>query len=491
MSGAESQAVAETGRPQSRRDRLDQFFKISERGSSVGTEVRGGLATFFAMAYIIVLNPLIIGNVADLDGQFLGDMSAAPDALPLIAAATALVAAVMTILMGVVGNYPFAIATGLGLNAFVAVGIATQMSWEDAMGLVVLEGIIITVLVLTGFRTTVFLAIPTPLKTSIAVGIGLFIALIGFVNAGFVQPGIPLLQLGTSNSVDGWALFVFVVGLLATAVMVARKVKAAILLGIIGTTVLAIIVEAMADLGVRPLNEKGWGINEPQWPDQVVDTPDLSLLGQFSLFGGFAEAGVTVAVLLVFTLLLADFFDTMGTITGVGTEAGLVDKSGNLPNADRVLLVDSLAAAAGGAASTSSNTTYVESAAGVGEGAKTGLASVVTGVLFLGALFFTPLVRIVPSEAAAPALVVVGMLLITQVRNIDFGDLEVAVPAFFAIVLMPFTFSITNGIGAGFIAYVVIKLARGKFREIHWLMWIIAALFVIYFGIEPIERLLT
>ena len=472
---------------------LDRYFSISARGSSVQREVRGGFATFFTMAYIVVLNPLIIGTVPDADGRVLG--------IPQVAAATALVAAVLTILMGVVGRYPFALATGLGLNAFVTFSVASQMSWADAMGLVVLEGLVILVLVLAGFRTAVFNAIPSELKTAISVGIGLFIALIGLVDAGFVRrtaTGPVPVQLGAGGELQGWPTLVFVFGLLLTAVLVARRMRAAILIGIVVTTVLAIIVEAIAGVGAAftpgnppVVNDAGWQLNVPALPSQLFDLPDLSLLGGFSLFGGFARAGVVTALLLVFTLMLADFFDTMGTVVGVGAEAELLDEDGRLPGVDRVLLVDSLGAVAGGAASVSSNTTYIESAAGVGEGARTGLASVVTGLLFLLALFFTPLVSVVPFEAASPALVIVGFLLITQIRNIDFNDYVIAIPAFLTIVVMPFTYSITNGIGAGFVSYVVLKLTAGRARDVHPLLWLIAALFIVYFAIAPIERLLT
>jgi AGZA family xanthine/uracil permease-like MFS transporter len=472
---------------------LDRYFHISERGSTFGREIRGGLATFFTMAYIVVLNPLIIGSGQDADGQYLGD-GAAPN-FALVAAATAFVAGLLTILMGVVAKVPFALAAGLGLNAFVTFGIATQMSWEDAMGLVVLEGLIIAVLVLTGFRTAVFRAIPAELKTAIGVGIGLFIALIGFVDAGFVRrvAAGPPLELGIAGQLTSWPILVFVVGLLGTALLVARKTKGAILIGIVGTTVLAVIVEAIVKAGPSVVdgqpNPQGWGLNVPAVPDTIVDTPDLSLLGQFSLFGGFTKVSVVLALLLVFTLLITDFFDTMGTIVGVGRQAGLVQDDGTLPKTREILLVDSIGAVAGGAASTSSNTTYIESAAGVGEGARTGLASVVTGVLFLLAMFLSPLVDIVPYEAAAPALVVVGFLMMTAIRDIDFTDYEIAIPAFLTIVLMPFTYSIANGIGAGFIAYVLIKAVKGKAREVHPLMWVVAALFLVYFALGPLRIL--
>jgi len=469
---------------------LDRYFSISDRGSTIEREVRGGLATFFTMAYIVVLNPLIIGTVPDVDGALLG--------VPQVAAATALVAGVLTILMGVVGRYPFAIATGLGLNAFVAFTLGSQMSWADAMGLVVIEGIVITILVLTGFRTAVFHAIPAQLKTAISVGIGLFIAFIGFVDAGFARRtgvGPVPVELGVGGQLYGWPIVVFVLGLIVTALLVARHVKGAILLGIVGTTILAIVVEALVeagpafDAGGNPV-PTGWALNVPSLPDSIVETPDLGLLGNFSLFGSIEHVGVVAALLFVFTLMLADFFDTMGTVVGVGAEAELLDEDGNLPGVDRVLLVDSVAAIAGGAASTSSNTTYIESAAGVGEGARTGLASIVTGVLFLLAIFFTPLVAIIPYEAATPALVIVGFLMFQQVRSIDLGDYGIAIPSFLTIVVMPFTYSITNGIGAGFVSYVVIKLAQGRAREVHPLLWGVAALFLVYFGIGPIEDLL-
>ena len=291
---------------------------------------------------------------------------------------------------------------------------------------------------------------------------------------------------GIQNNLQSWPALVFVIGLLVTAVLVARHVKGAILIGIIGTTILAIIVEWLAKAGptvVKPgvINDKGWSLNVPKLPSKVVDVPDLGLLGHFDLLGSWQRAGILVTLMFVFTLLLSDFFDTMGTMVAVGQEAGLLDENGNPPRTKEILIVDSIAAAAGGAASVSSNTSYIESAAGVGEGARTGLASVVTGVLFLLAMFLAPLVTVVPFEAATTALVVVGFLMMTAVRTIDWTDYEIAIPAFLTIVLMPFTYSISNGIGGGMIAYVLIKAVRGRVREIHPLMWVIAALFLLYF----------
>ncbi|HQK32494.1 MAG TPA: NCS2 family permease [Phycicoccus sp.] len=476
---------------------LDRFFKISERGSSLSREIRGGVVTFFTMAYIVVLNPLILGFAKDVNGDFLGGGAGDGSNLPAIAAGTALVAGLLTILMGVVANYPLALATGLGLNAFVAFAIASQMTWADAMGLVVMEGLIILVLVLTGFRTAVFHAVPTQLKVAISVGIGLFIALIGFVDAGFVrrtaQGPVPV-QLGTDGFINGWPTFVFVLGLILVVILWVRKVKGAILIAIVATTVIAIIVEAVGKIGPMVAGDKvnptGWNLVVPGMPEKVIETPHFDTVGHFSLLGSFQSVGVVAAVLLIFTLMLADFFDTMGTMTAIGAEAGLLDDEGLPPNTTKILVVDSLAAAAGGAAGVSSNTSYIESASGVGEGARTGLASVVTGVLFLLSMIFAPLVQVIPSEAAVPALVLVGFLMMQQVTEIEWDNLEMAIPAFLTIVLMPFTYSITAGIGAGFVAYVLIKIVRGKAKDVHPLMWLVSGLFVLYFAIDPIKGLL-
>jgi AGZA family xanthine/uracil permease-like MFS transporter len=343
----------------------------------------------------------------------------------------------------------------------------------------------------------VFEAIPPQLKTAIAVGIGFFLTIIGLADAGVIRPGKgALISFGVNGQLAGWPLLVFVVGLLLASVLVVRRVRGALLISIVAATVLAIVIEAIAGIGPRTgtdgteVNPHGWALQVPKLPSSVVDKPDLSLVGHFSLFGGFGKIGVLAAVLIVFALMVADFFDTVGTVTAVGAEGGLLDDERNLPGSQPVLLVDSLAAAAGGASSVSSNTTYIESASGVADGARTGLASVATGVLFLLAMFFTPLVQVVPSEAAAPVLVVVGALMISQVRDLQWDDMSLVIPAFLTIAFMPFTYSITNGIGAGVISYVLLRSVTGRRREVHPLMWVIAVLFVVYFALEPLQQLL-
>jgi AGZA family xanthine/uracil permease-like MFS transporter len=443
----------------------------------------------------VALNPLIIGLAKDGDGKFLGGDGSHPN-LALVAAATALVAGVLTILMGVVGNFPLAIATGLGLNTFVAVGIASKMTWADAMGLVVLEGLIITVLVLTGFRTAVFRAVPAQLKIAISVGIGLFIALIGLVDSGFVRrtgSGPVPVMLGDNGNLVGWPIIVFAFGLILIIGLMVKKVKGALLIGIASATVLAIIIETSLKIGPNfdgatgKVNPKGWGLNVPAIPSKVVGTPDFSLIGHFSLLGSFSRISAVAGILLVFTLLLSDFFDTVGTVTAIGHEAGLIDSKGDVPNVERILLVDSIAAAAGGAAGISSNTSYIESASGVGEGARTGLASVVTGICFLLTTFLAPLVAVIPYEAATPALIIVGFLMMTQIKGIDWSDYGIAIPAFLTIILMPFTYSISVGIGAGFVSHVLIRMIQGRRKEVHPLLLLVAGLFVIYFLASPIN----
>lgn len=457
---------------------VDRFFKISERGSTVAREVRGGFATFFAMAYIIVLNPIILGSAKDMYGHQL-------DSGQLVTA-TVLTAAFATLLMGVIGNVPIALAAGLGVNTIVALQLAPRMSWPDAMGMVVLAGFLVMLLVATGLRERVMNAVPTSLRKGIAIGIGLFIMLIGLVDSGFVSripdaahTTVPL-QLGSDGHLNGWPVLVFALGALLTLALIIRKVPGAILISIVTMTVVALVVEAVADV-------PSWGLTTPKWPGSPVDTPDFGLVGELSLFGGFEKVGVLTGVLFVFTVLLSTFFDAMGTILGVGDEAKLMDEKGRLPGINRVLFVDGIAVASGGATSSSATTCFVESTAGVGEGARTGLASVVTGALFSLALFLTPIATMVPSQAATPALLAVGFLILAgSVRDIDWTDYTVAVPAFLAMVLMPFTYSITNGIGIGFITFSLLRLVAGRGREVPAAMYIVSAVFVFYYAMPAL-----
>lgn len=476
------------------RSALDRFFHISERGSTVTAEIRGGLVTFFTMAYILVLNPLILGGVPDSTGAFLG--GGGDLGIARIAAATALVAGLVSILMGVFANYPMAMAAGLGLNAVVAYTLASLpgMTWADAMGIIVMEGIVILILVLTGVREAVFNAVPTELKVAISVGIGLFITFIGLVDAGFVRIPASMatpVELGVGGSLGAWPLLVFAIGLITAIVLYVREVRGAILIAILVATVAALIVQAVTHVGGRtPDNPGGWSLNVPALPDHAIGLPDFHLLGNFSLLGSFRAMGAVAVFLFVFTLMIADFFDTMGTMVAVGSEAGLLDAQGNPPNTHRILIADSLGAIGGGLGSVSSNTAYIESAAGVGDGARTGLAAVVTGIAFILATFLSPLVAMIPYEAATPALVLVGFLMMTQIVGINWNNLEIAIPAFLTIAIMPFAYSITAGIGAGIITYCIIKLAVGKAAQVHPFLWVISVLFLIYFLQGPIAHLI-
>jgi AGZA family xanthine/uracil permease-like MFS transporter len=451
---------------------LDRYFKFSARGSNLRTEVIAGATTWMTMAYILFVNPAILGAVKDVEGTTLP--------FPKVLIVTALVAGVMTILMGVVSTYPFALAAGLGLNGYVAFTLVAtlKLSWPDAMGVIVLEGLVITFLVITGFREAVLNAIPLDLKRAIGVGIGAFIAFIGLVNAGVAvrttAPGAPPVQIG---QLANWKVLVFFIGFVVTATLVVKKTKGALLIGILGTTIFATVVNEIKNLTI-------WKNGIAAIPDTWASIPsasDFDLLGNFSLNGSFVKLGIISAGVAVFAVMLSDFFDTMGTAVGLGEQAGLTDREGKLPAIGKVLVVDSLAAAAGGAASSSSNTTYIESASGIAAGGRTGLTSVVVGILFLACLFISPIAGVIPPEATAPALVLVGYFMMTLVKDIDWQNAEIGIPALLTIVLQPFTFSITNGVGAGFVAYTAIKILKGKPAELHPLMYISTAAFMAYF----------
>src|SRR5216110_1949686 len=404
---------------------IARYFRFAERSTDLATELRAGLTTYMVMAYIIFVNPSILGyvGVPGLEGKGL------PFAATLTV--TCLTAGVLSIAMGLASNYP--------------------------------------------------LVLPPGLKRAIGVGIGLFIAFIGFLTSGFVvKPASgPLpVALGTFG---GLPSVVFVVGFILTAWLMARRVRGALLLGIVLTTLLAIVLNGVL---------ASWtGFPTPgaaRIPAAIVQPPDLSTLGRLD-FGLVARLGVVSAVLVTFSIMLSDFFDTMGTIIGVGGKAGFLDARGRLPGVNRVLLVDSLGAALGGLANASSNTTYIESAAGVAEGGRTGLPSVVVGLLLLS-MFFSPLAGVIPAQATAPALIIVGFFMMTIARDIPWEDYEEAIPAFVTMLAMPFTWSITNGIGAGFVTYSAIKTLNGKGRQVHWMVHLAAAAFIVYFGLPLIEH---
>ena len=470
---------------------LEKLVHLTERRSSLGQEVRGGLVTFFAMAYILVLNPIILSG-PDSTGGFLGGGTEPNQAA--IAAGTALVAGLMTILMGAVANFPLGLAAGLGLNSMLAATIVQipGMTWADGMGIIVLEGIVVVLLVVTGLREAIFRAVPKYLRTAISVGIGLFITLVGLVNAGMVTrgEGTPV-TFAVHGSISAWPLVVFIVGLFLTAILMVRRVQGAILIGIVVSTVLAVVMEAVAHLGPGVVNAGGWALTVPALSGSPIQIPDFSTLGQFSIVGPFQKLGIIAVVVLAFSVMLADFFDTMGTMVAVAAEGDLLDEDGNPEGTSKILLIDSVAAIAGGMGGVSSNTSFVESSAGVADGARTGIASIVTGAAFLLATFFAPIVAIVPNEAAAPALVLVGLLMMQQVREIEWNNLAIAFPAFLTIVMMPFGYSMTVGIGVGFIAHVVIQVATGNIKKVHPLLWLVAGLFVLYFLMEPIQALLA
>lgn len=453
--------------------RLDRFFGLRARGTNVRTEVLAGATTFMTMAYIVFVNPAILGKVTDSAGTQL--------AFPALLTSTALVAAVMTLAMGLFANLPLALAAGMGLNSVLAFQLVAGMklTWPQAMGVVVAEGLVIAALVATGLRQAIVRAVPLSMKKAIGIGIGLFLAIIGFVDAGFVSRNaadpVPV-TLGTGGHLRGFPVVLFVLTLLFTGWLVLRKVKGALLIGIVASSLVAVVVKGVWGdaAGFKP-----WEVVLPSSP---VAMPDFSQLGNFE-FGFFSILGAATAALTVFSLMLSDFFDTVGTVVAVGQEAKYVDAEGNYPRPGTVLMIDSLAAVAGGAAGSSSATTYIESAAGAAAGGRTGLTSVVTALLFAACLFISPLAGVVPPQATGAVLVLVGFFMMRDVGSLPWDDATEAIPAFLVLTVMPFTYSITNGIGAGFVAYVALKLLSGRAREVRPLMVGAALAFLVYFVI--------
>jgi AGZA family xanthine/uracil permease-like MFS transporter len=465
-----------------RRSALDGYFKFAENGTTLGRDTMAGVTTFIVMSYIIFLNPAILG----LGG----------DGLPLPGAltSTCLVAGVMAISIGVSTKRAYAIAPALGINAIVAFSLVlgAGLGFPEAMGIIVMEGALVTILVLVGMREKIMRAIPLELKKAIAIGIGLFIAFIGLYDSGIVARGVGTpLTLGRFTT---WPIAVTLLGIVITLVLRARGFRGDLLVGIIATTLVATLInENVSNAGFT---------SGAQWPDHVTDSPNFSLLGNFN-FDAFSKLGVISAIVWAFSLFLSDFFDTMGTLVGVGKQAGYLDKDGELPEIRKPLLIDSVAAIAGGAASTSSATTYIESGAGVGAGGRTGWVAVICGALFFPFMFFAPIIGMVPAQATAAALLVVGYLMISalteaeeeaepgahpmKLAGIDFHDLAIGLPAALVILLMPLTYSITNGIGFGFIAFTLIRAAQGKWRTVHPFMWLVSAAFVLYFLVPLLQ----
>ena len=473
-------------RPQ--RSFLERHFRFEENGTTLRRDTIAGVTTFIVMSYIIFVNPQILG--------FSGIEGLEERGLPFdgVLTSTCLVAGVMTIAMGLFTNKAYAIAPGLGINAIVAFTLVANegLSFPEAMGLIVVEGLAVTILVLVGLREAVMRAIPLELKKAIAIGIGLFIAFIGLTNSGLVVRGegtpVDLIPFTT------WTAFITIAGILLTIGLRAIGFPGDLLAGIILTTVIATILNYAFDVYPEP--------GPARWPNDILETPDFSLIGEFS-FGAFTTLPFIAALAFAFSLFLADFFDTMGTLVGVGKPAGYLDAEGRLPGIRKPLLVDSLAAVAGGAASTSSATTYIESASGVGVGGRTGWVSVVTGLLFFPFMFLAPIIGMVPPQATAPALIIVGFLMMSaltemeeeaeveelgvagrmprRLAGIDFSDLGIGLAAALTIMIMPFTFSITDGIGMGFLAYVVVRAAQQRWRDIHPFMWIASIAFFLYF----------
>jgi AGZA family xanthine/uracil permease-like MFS transporter len=442
------------------------MFRLAERGTTARIETLGGVATFLTMSYILFVNPAIL--------------SAAGVPFEAVAVATALAAAITTLAMGLATNLPFALAPGLGINAVVAfdVILGRGLPWQVGMSIIVIEGLIAVVLVLLGLRGAIMRAVPLALKLAIGVGIGLFITLVGLREGGIVVNN-PATGIGLGDLTSGPAL-ITLGGLLVAAVLVARGIRGAVILGVLAATVLGLI----------------FGVLEG--PDGVVDAPgsgDFSTIGD-ALDPDFLGDALTVALIpVIFALFMTDFFDTIGTAVAVGRGGDMLDERGELPHTDRLLLVDSGSAALGGAMGVSSVTTYVESGAGVAEGGRTGLTSLVVAALFALAIFFVPVIALVGQDvqvgeetfihpAIAPALVMVGFLMIRIVADIDWSQPENSLPAFLTIAGIPLTFSIAAGIGLGVLGYVVVMIAIGRAREVHPLMWAIAPLFVAFFAAD-------
>ncbi len=426
---------------------LEKTFKLKERNTTVLKEVVGGVTTFFAMAYIIFVNPSFL-SVTGMDRT-------------AVMLATCISAFIGTLLTAFLANVPFAQAPGMGLNAFFTYTICLGMgyTWQQGLAIVFLSGLIFLAITLSPLRSKIIASIPAPLKAAISAGIGLFICLVGLLNAGIVTANNNLLDLGAITS---GAPLLALIGLMITGILMAWKVKGALFIGIILTTLIGI------PMGVTSLE------------NVTVSFEGISMAPSFFKlsFAGLTSLGVLPLITAIVTFSMCDCFDTVGTLVGTAGSAGMLDKDGNLPGGDRALIADATATCLGALLGTSTVTTFVESSTGIAEGARTGLASVVTGLLFLLACVLAPVAGIIPSAATAPALIIVGMFMIGNVSKVDWKDPEVALPCFLTIAAMPFSYSISDGIGFGIISYTLIKVCRGKFKEVPVLMYVLAALFI-------------
>lgn len=438
---------------------LDRYFGIREQGSTYTREIRAGFTTFLTMSYILTVNPQILGHAIKLpDGG---------DATAQLIFATAAASAIGSIVMGIVARYPFATAPGMGLNAYFAFTVVGQMGipWQVALGAVFVEGLIFMALSFGGVRQAILSGIPGNLKYATTAGIGLFLALIGLKNAGIVVADpATYVRLGHLGSAPA---LIALVGLVITAIMLVRKISGAILLGIVSATLLAVFtgahvystgpttMGAFAGLGGSP-------VRMPVWPTDLFMAMDVK---------GALGLGVLG---IVFTFLFVEIFDTAGTLIGLATEAGFVDEKGNLPRANEAFVSDAVATTLGAVVGTSTTTAYIESAAGIAEGGRTGLTAVVVGLLFMVSTFFWPLLQAIPNAATAPALVLVGAMMLTHLRRVEWTDYTETIPVFLTMSMMPFTYSIANGVSFGIISYCLLKLLGGRWREVHWVSWFLA-----------------
>ena len=453
-------------------EKIDSFFGISEKSSTVRTEIIAGFTTFMTMAYIIFVNPSILSQTG---------MPFAP-----LVTTTVIATAVATLIMGLYAKKPYALAPGMGLNAYFTYSVVKIMgySWQIALAAVFIEGIIFIILSVTKVRTLVANAFPVTLKYSIGAGIGLFLTFIGLNDAHIIRytaqkllpTGEAVGVLVSMNSINIPSVTIALIGLVLTIVLFVNRIKGALLWGILGSTLLAVIWSSLDPNAASQLYPAGFSL-----PSSPVSLPaSIAPIALHMDFKGLFNVG---AIGVIFAFLMVDFFDTLGTVTGLSAKVGDLDEKGNIPEKPltRMLLTDAIGTTFGALIGTSTVTTYIESAAGVEEGGRTGLTSVVVALLFMIGLFITPIVALVPSAATAPALILVGLFMLSNMRFVNFDDYTEYIPAFVTLIVMPFTYSISNGIGAGVITYVIAKLARGKFKEISPLIYILAIVFAIYF----------